>query len=57
MTAHLWQVVEVNPDRVVRHPTTYPTRDQADRAAADMANQLDDNDPTEYYAEPAEEAL
>lgn len=49
-----WQVVEVGLDGVVRHGT-FPTQREAEDAAADMANQLDDNDPTEYFAELVEE--
>lgn len=49
-----WQVVEVGPDGVTQHDI-HTTQDAAERAAADMANQLDDNDPTEFYVELVEE--
>jgi hypothetical protein len=53
VTANLWQVVGCGLDGVTRHGT-YTSQREAERAAADLANQLDDNDPTEYYAEPAD---
>jgi hypothetical protein len=48
-----WQVVGAGLDGVTRHGT-YASQREAEDAAAEIANQLDDNDPTEYYAEPAE---
>ncbi|GGN39071.1 hypothetical protein FHR83_006803 [Actinoplanes campanulatus] len=56
MSAALWQVVGTGLDGVTRHGT-YPTQREAEDAAAELANLLDDNDLTEYYAEPAEETL
>lgn len=52
-----WQVVETSSTGIVRHEPLHDTRRQAEEAAADLANQLGDNDPTEIYAEETEEAL
>ncbi|GAA0493959.1 hypothetical protein Ade02nite_20890 [Paractinoplanes deccanensis] len=46
-----FQVVEKTLTGIIRHEPTYATRREAEEAAAEMANRLTDNDPTEIYAE------
>lgn len=48
-----WQIVEKSLTDVIRHGQLYDTQREAERAAAEMANRLADNDLTEIYAAEA----